>query len=497
MKRVLLAGAAAVTVSTPAFPITPEELWSAWQAQNASPGQRLAATGTAREGDTLVLTGVTLTVEPEGGELSVRTEVGTVRMRDAGGGRVVVTMPDSIAVTLDSTGADAATARLGIEQPGLTITASGDPAAIAYEVAAPRVAVTLTEATSGGKALPVALRVAMEAMTATYRTAGAETQTVDGRFALGALRVDTSGSDPEGGGSFDIEVAVADLAGSVEGTLPPGFADEPDLGVVLRQGFAIASDYTLGATTFAFNAIEDGKAVSAEGKADGGDFRVAMDANRFAYRTGAKGFDITLAGGDLPFPALNIQLADFALGFLLPLAKTADPADFSALVRVVDLVLPDEVWAMVDPMGSLKRGAVTAILDTAGKLRLTADLFAPEAMMGAAPPGELHALDIRALQLKAGGADLTGTGGFTFDNGDLATFDGLPRPTGAIDLKLVGGNALLDALAAMGMIPEDQIMGARMMLGLFARPGDGPDTLVSRIEVTPDGALLANGQRLR
>ena len=36
-----------------------------------------------------------------------------------------------------------------------------------------------------------------------------------------------------------------------------------------------------------------------------------------------------------------------------------------------------------------------------------------------------------------------------------------------------------------------------MMMGLFARPGDGEDTLVSTIEVQEDGAVLANGQRIR
>ena len=57
---------------------------------------------------------------------------------------------------------------------------------------------------------------------------------------------------------------------------------------------------------------------------------------------------------------------------------------------------------------------------------------------------------------------------------DLTTFDGMPRPEGALDLELTGGNTLLDTLVAMGLLPEEQAMGARMMLGLFARPGAGP-----------------------
>ncbi|MEM1234851.1 MAG: DUF2125 domain-containing protein, partial [Pseudomonadota bacterium] len=84
-----------------------------------------------------------------------------------------------------------------------------------------------------------------------------------------------------------------------------------------------------------------------------------------------------------------------------------------------------------------------------------------------------------------------------FNNEDLFTFGGFPAPDGAVDLRLVGGNGLIDALIQMGLLPPDQAMGARMMLGLFMTPSDGPDTLTSRIEVRPDGQVLANGQRIR
>ena len=50
---------------------------------------------------------------------------------------------------------------------------------------------------------------------------------------------------------------------------------------------------------------------------------------------------------------------------------------------------------------------------------------------------------------------------------------------------------------AMGLLPEEQAMGARMMMGLFAVPGDQPDSLKSKVEFTQDGQVLANGQRLK
>lgn len=74
---------------------------------------------------------------------------------------------------------------------------------------------------------------------------------------------------------------------------------------------------------------------------------------------------------------------------------------------------------------------------------------------------------------------------------------GVPQPVGGIDLTLVGGNALIDKLVAVGLVPEQQAMGARMMLGLLAVPGDTPDTLNSKIEINEMGHILANGQRIQ
>ena len=109
----------------------------------------------------------------------------------------------------------------------------------------------------------------------------------------------------------------------------------------------------------------------------------------------------------------------------------------------------------------------------------------------------MNSIDINALELTAAGASLTGTGAFEIDNSDTQTFSGMPKPVGAVDLKLVGGNGLIDKLVAMGLLPEDQAMGARMMMGLFTIPSGKPDTLTSKIEVNDQGHVLANGQRLR
>ena len=136
-----------------------------------------------------------------------------------------------------------------------------------------------------------------------------------------------------------------------------------------------------------------------------------------------------------------------------------------------------------------------------GKAKLLFDLLDPAQMeavdRGEAMPGELNAVTLNALTVRAAGAELTGEGAFTFDNSDLETFDGMPAPEGSVDLALSGGNGLLDKLVNMGLLPEEQAMGARMMMGLFAVPGAGEDSLTSKIEVKSDGQILANGQRLK
>ena len=166
-----------------------------------------------------------------------------------------------------------------------------------------------------------------------------------------------------------------------------------------------------------------------------------------------------------------------------------------------DFAVSDMIWGLLDPSAQLPRDPATLALDLSGKAKVLFDFLNPDQaaalQSSGAAPGELNALTLKSLVLDAVGARLTGTGDFTFDNSDLTSFDGMPRPTGAVDLKLVGGNGLLDKLVAMGMLPQEQAMGARMMMGLLAVAGTEPDTLNSKIEINDAGHILANGQRIQ
>ena len=94
------------------------------------------------------------------------------------------------------------------------------------------------------------------------------------------------------------------------------------------------------------------------------------------------------------------------------------------------------------------------------------------------------------------GARVMAQGDFTFDNSDLETFDGMPRPQGSGTVVLNGLNDVMSSLLDLGLIDESQMFMARMMVGGFMMP-TGDDELTSEFKITPDGEFFANGQRLR
>lgn len=475
--------------------LTPEEVWQSWQASGSAQGVAITAAGESRAGDALELTGVMLAVNQDG--TRVEAPIGTVVMRDRGDGTVDIALPDSYSMTINVSedGADVAMT-ISLAQPGLSTVASGSADAVRYQIDAPEVEFTLDSLVVDGETIPMGFAMAITGMAGVYGTSGSEHRMIDGDMRADAMAMSVTAENPDGEGSMAFDLASENFGVAFRGTMVPSMAGD-DFGAMLREGFDVDGSYSAGATEYEFSFSEGMDSALSVGSFATGSVRFAMNASRMQYEASTTGLDVTVSGSEIPFPEVNVTLGEFAMGFLFPLATSAEPTDFSILARIVDLGVTDDIWGMFDPMGVLPRNPATLIVDAMGKVRLLMDASDPQFGMASEPPAELHAFDITELRLSAIGAEVTGSGAFTFDNTDLQTFDGLPRPLGAVDLRIVGANTLIDKLVAMGMLPDDQAMGARMMLGLFARPADGEDTLTSKIEVTPEGAVLANGQRIQ
>ncbi|MCK4713877.1 MAG: hypothetical protein KAT26_13470, partial [Marinosulfonomonas sp.] len=203
---------------------------------------------------------------------------------------------------------------------------------------------------------------------------------------------------------------------------------------------------------------------------------------------------------ELPFP-IRLDLAKAGGVLVIPLLKSDKEQDFIYSLQLDEMTMGEEIWAQFDPTGGLPHDPASLTLDLSGKGKLFIDLLDFEAMQKVFNDGikfgELTSVTVNNLDMSAMGASMTSTGAFTFDNSDLETYDGLPAPSGTTTFNIVGLNALMDKLIALDLLPDDAAMGIRMGLSLMTVAGDGEDTLVSDIQITPDGQITANGKRLK
>ncbi|MEM7470109.1 MAG: DUF2125 domain-containing protein [Pseudomonadota bacterium] len=220
-----------------------------------------------------------------------------------------------------------------------------------------------------------------------------------------------------------------------------------------------------------------------------------MDTTALDYETQATDLNIKVQPG--PFmPPIDLSLAGTQSQLRATIPNDGQAQDITGKLVYQDAVLGDGLWGLFDPQGHLPRTPINLSLDTEATggidyLRETAPLT--YLLLKANDPQPLQSVTVKELYLNAAGAELQGKGAFTFDNSDLDSFAGLPRPEGRVDLELKGGFGLLDNLAKTGLLPDVQAQGIKAMAGFFAKPGSGPDTLTSQIEITKDGRILANG----
>lgn len=474
--------------------VSPEEVWQNWQKLSASYGQALVADSVTRDGDTLVVSGMSITMDQDDAKLNGKMD--EVRFRDLGDGTVEVTMSDSYPITMTMPDGSGGTENLAItiSQPGLSLIAGGSATETSYLFDGPSVGIAV-QAAQNGQTL-TEMTATLTGMQGTYRVADLDgLSTLDSDLEAQTLAFSVKADD--GDVTFDLTGNMAALRMEQSGDFV-GIAAMENVAQALRDGFATDGKFSYGAGSFSMDVVENGAPTKISATNETGFFAFGLNADAMSYGAGGTGVNMVISGADIPFPEVVIAYGEAAFDMLIPVAKTEMPAPFSFLTRIVDLSISDEIWAMFDPTAALPRDPATLIIDLKGTGTLANDLLDEQAMaqMGDAPPGELNSLEVTDLRATFGGADLAGKGAFTFDNTDTTTFDGVPAPTGKIDLVLTGGNGLLDKLVSMGLIPPDQAMGARMMMAMFAKPGEGQDVLNSTLEFKDKG-FFANGQRLK
>ena len=253
-----------------------------------------------------------------------------------------------------------------------------------------------------------------------------------------------------------------------------------------------------GQSAYIFD-FQDGRdAANGSMTAGSGGFQLAMDYDHLSYSTDLGGLSVAVAGSDIPLP-IDFSIGELAMALAMPLSKSDESEAINASFALRDLAVSEMIWGMADPGGMIPHDPVTAVIELSGMGRLFYDLMDPAQAMQAAGgdiPGELNSISLDELTVLAAGVEALGSGAFTFDFADFGTIPGVPRPEGSVTLNVNGLNGLLDTLIQMGLVPEQEVMGARMMMGMFAN-AVGDDMLESTIEVNAEGHIIANGQRIQ
>ncbi|MEL7092255.1 MAG: DUF2125 domain-containing protein [Pseudomonadota bacterium] len=506
MPRYFLTASALALISSPVLAdVTADQVWSDWQAYAAASGYDITASANS-SGDGLTLTDIKLAIDlGEGGAMNVDYGDYEVVMSNQSDGTVAIALSESNTMTFDINDPEEGpiSIKLDIAQSNPTMTASGDPDAITYDYATEKLNLTLAGIETDGVILTDAVaRFTADVANFAYTTTSAtsDMRSLQQNMSIDSVAYDMAFNAPDSDEAFSLKGQMNGLSLAGSGDLPLG-GDGNDVNAMLSDGLKFDGTFktTGGDYTASFNGPDGGGTFNTT-SSGGAELRVAMDSAGLVYQVVQRALTVNALMTELPIP-LSFSMNEARTAFQVPVQKSDAPQDFAMQIKLAGFEMSDMLWGMFDAGGQLPRDAANINVDLTGKAKLLFDYLDPAQAavleQADAAPGELNALTLNSVEVDMVGAKLTGTGDFTFDNSDLTTFDGMPRPEGAVDLQLVGGNGLLDKLVAMGFVPEEQAMGARMMMGLFAVPGDAADTLNSRIEINAEGQVLANGQRLR
>ncbi|MDW4550067.1 DUF2125 domain-containing protein [Defluviimonas sp. D31] len=470
--------------------VTAAEVWQGLTDYYGDLGQTVTTGSSVTEGDTLVITDAVFASEtPEG---STSATVAEVRLKELGDGRVEVTMSEEIpiAITAKPATGEAVDMAMKITQSGLAMLVSGQATDMTFDFTADTIGIRTEQTEVEGDAIPMTLDATLTGNAGNYRMVTEGARNVSSTMTAEKLDFAVSGKDPKAETDFAASGSLTGLSGTSTATMPDA-VDLEDMSAALQAGMTMEGTFNFIGGGYVIDGKDGADTLNVQSTGGAGSVNFAMSRDGMRYGGTGQAAQIAVQASALPVP-LDLSVAETAFDMKVPVSKGEEAQPFGLLVKLIDLEISEGIWAMFDPTTQLPRDPATLIVDLSGAAKLLFDVFDMHTPAPAdASPGEVESLDINQIQLTAAGAELTGSGALTFDNSAP-----MPQPRGAVDLQLVGGNGLIDNLVAMGFLPEDQAMGAKMMIGLFAVPS-GEDTLTSKIEFKEDGGVYANGQRIQ
>jgi Uncharacterized protein conserved in bacteria (DUF2125) len=478
--------------------LTADQVWQSWKDAAALAGLTVSAATEAKDGGSLMLNGVTVAgAEGEGLTIS------DMLLAEQADGSVLITPGADIGI--DYGGANGDTSTLDVVHDGLTITAREDGEALIYDYAATSVSANFnssyaTLGTEGDAAAPKATtlaKVMFEGLAGTYSDTPGANRAFGMDLTATKLAYDVTSDFPDLPMKTTSVSETADVAIDFDMTMPQtvslmALQSASEFQKALQEGFAFTATTKQGLSSGKSSQESAFMPYAMEMIAQPGEASFAFDKDLFSVQSSGAGLEVNFSSATLPAP-VKVTSGPVQMNMMSPVTVGDTAGDYALLMKISQLTVNDEAWAMLDPGGALKRDPADLSIDVSGKGKIDFLGMATAEETGAVPPvPSPESLDIKDLSLKVAGAAFAATGAFTFDNSA-----GVPVPLGEANVSLTGGNALIDGLIATGMVTEEDAMGARMMMGMFFTPGADADSLTTKIEAKAGNEIYVNGNRIQ
>ena len=488
--------------------ITAQEAWTKIRTNLIKNGFKLKSSE-VQSGNTLSIHDLALsrTLTDVDGSRTGRLSLSLSRLHfieRAGGTVAIIIMdPTPLVVKVENYRDVAAELHLDITHKNLKTSISGHPQDLRYRYAADRLGLTLQRLLIDGIELPnngVNAAVEISDLKGSTLQSTALYRRISQYVEFGELKYNIKIKPPEeAGDSVRFSGVLANLSFAGNMVLPQN-PDWSDLIALFTNGASLDGSWQTGASKsdVAIRNYGSKMAYSTASNSQVGAFSLSQQQLSCDISTTNSELFLQLEEASLP---ITLSLAEISANLLVPLKRSTKPKTFKLGLNLTDVVASDLLWSLLDAGEVLPRTPLSLGLNISGKVKVLADLWQPDGLdtlyQAEDLPLELYGLSLDELTLSAAGAVLSGAGAFTFDNEDLVTFDGFPRPQGWLEAKISGGDTLIDRLIEIGLLPSSEAIGARMMLGMFTVPGEAKDTLQTTVEITKQGQVIANGQRIR
>lgn len=475
--------------------VTAAQVWDDWKSQLMLYGEDSITIG-AEETSSDAVTVRDIEMNFSDDQITVQALMGDLVFNEQSDGTVRVTMEPSYPIAV--TGEDGVIINLVISHENMEVIVSGDPGAMNYAITADRYAVELQDIVDSGVTIPSDARIVANDLNVDMTSTSGDPRNITYEASIATLDLLADFQIPDASGEYVLASGKINGMQMQADIAIPEDADFENPDNLFVDGFAVQGGYTLESAEYIFD-------INAEGDQGAGSLSTGtvsltgeINSERLAYASQTADVAFALQSSDLPFP-VELSMAEYGVSFEMPVAQSDEPSDFGISFDLVDLAFSDTIWDLFDAGNVLPRDPATFQIALSGQARPLFDVLDPaqaEAMDEAEVPYELSSVTLDRLNIKAAGASVTGSGAFIFDNTDTQTFAPLPRPEGEATVQISGLNRLLDNLVAMGLVPEQDIMGPRMMMGMFAR-STGDDQMETSVEISPNGQVLVNGNRVR